>query len=91
MKRPWLWIAAGLLLLATFAYLPAAGVSVGGLLGLLLILACPLMHFLGGHSHGGHHGAAPEARGRSGPAPAVPPAGRDEHETSGTTRSGEEA
>ncbi|MBI2157884.1 MAG: DUF2933 domain-containing protein [Candidatus Rokubacteria bacterium] len=52
MKRSWLWLGAGVVVLA-FLYLPTLGVSVGQILGFLLVLACPLMHFLGGHRHGG--------------------------------------
>ena len=52
MKRSWLWLGAGFVALA-FLYLPTLGVSVGQILGFLLVLACPLMHFLGGHRHGG--------------------------------------
>ncbi len=64
MKRKWLWLGAGFVALALL-YLPTLGVSAGQVLGFLLVLACPLMHFLGGHRHGGG------GRGDSG-APASP-------------------
>jgi hypothetical protein len=44
--------------LGTLLILPALGISIGSLFGFLLILLCPLSHFLmmrgghGGHDHG---------------------------------------
>ena len=55
--------------------LPAMGISLGSLLGFLLILLCPLSHLLmmrGGH--GGHGHAPGPADGVSeAPRPALPP------------------
>ena len=53
MKRSWLWVGAALLVLA-FLYLPGLGVGAGQIFAFLLVLLCPLMHFLGGHRHGAH-------------------------------------
>ena len=53
MKRSWLWVGAALLVLA-FLYLPSLGVGAGQIFAFLLVLLCPLMHFLGGHRHGAH-------------------------------------
>ena len=53
MKRTWFWIGAALLVLG-FLYLPALGIGVGQIFAFLLLLLCPLMHFLGGHRHGAH-------------------------------------
>ena len=53
MKRSWLWIGAAVLVLG-FLYLPALGVGAGQILMFLVLLLCPLMHFLGGHRHGAH-------------------------------------
>jgi hypothetical protein len=54
--------------------LPALGISIGSLLGFLLILLCPLSHFLmmrGGH--GGHdHGAGTPERPAPGVATSLP-------------------
>jgi hypothetical protein len=55
MKRTWAWIGAAVLVLA-FLYLPSLGIGIGQLLAFLLLLLCPLMHFLGGH-RGSHHGS----------------------------------
>ena len=71
LSRTWLMTLCVVGMGALFI-LPALGVSIGSLLGFMLILLCPLSHFLmmrGAHrSHGGHnHGAGtPE-----GPAPEV--------------------
>ncbi len=53
MNRRWLWIGAALVALA-FLYLPTLGIGGGQILVFLLLLLCPLMHFLGMHRHGGH-------------------------------------
>jgi len=53
MKRSWLWIGAALLALAVL-YLPSLGIGLGQIFAFLILLLCPLMHFLGGHRHGAH-------------------------------------
>ncbi len=53
MKKKWLWVGAALLVLAVL-YLPALGIGAGQVFAFLLLLLCPLMHFLGGHRHGAH-------------------------------------
>ncbi len=53
MKRTWLWVGAAFAVLAV-VYLPRLDVGWGQLLGLLVFLLCPLMHFFGGHGHGAH-------------------------------------
>ena len=55
MKKSWIWIGAAVVALA-FLYLPTLGVSGGQLLGVLLLLLCPLLHLFGMHGHGGHAG-----------------------------------
>lgn len=67
----WAWVAAVILVLAVI-YLPQLGIGLGQIFLFLLVLACPLLHFLGGHRHGGHGSAqAPESglpdRRRTGP------------------------
>ena len=65
LSRGWLTTLC-LVGLGALLILPSLGISIGSLFGLLLILACPLIHLFmmrGGHGgHGGHdHGAkAPE-------------------------------
>ncbi len=68
MKAKWLWVGAAVLALAVF-YLPALGVSGSQIFWVLLLLLCPLMHFLGGHSHGTHGRRDSEEAGPSAPAP----------------------
>mgnify|MGYP001574946105 CR=1 FL=1 len=67
MKRTWLWVGVAVLALA-FLYLPALGIGGGQILAFLLLLLCPLVHFLGGHRHGAHGSADSEAPGPSAPA-----------------------
>lgn len=67
MKRTWLWVGAAVLVLG-FLYLPSLGIGVGQILAFLVLLLCPLMHFLGGHRHGAHRsgdsgGSEPAAPG----------------------------
>lgn len=51
------WTLAGFLAVAAFFLLTEHQAHVLGALPYLLLLACPLMHFLGhGHGHGGHGG-----------------------------------
>ncbi len=51
------WVFAGFLVVAAFFLLTEHLAHVFGALPYLLLLACPLMHFLGhGHGHGGHGG-----------------------------------
>jgi hypothetical protein len=78
LKRSWLWVGVAILALA-FLYLPSLGIGVGQLLLFLLVLACPLMHFLGGHRHGGHGEGDSEATGPS--APGKPQIGARDRET----------
>ena len=66
MKRSWLWIGAALLALAVL-YLPSLGIGLGQIFAFLILLLCPLMHFLGGHRHGAHGSEDGGA-----PGPAVP-------------------
>lgn len=70
-NRSWL-MALCVVGLGAFFIIPALGISLGSLLPFLLILLCPLSHFLmmrGGHGgHGGHdHGPGTTER----PAPGV--------------------
>lgn len=53
LKRSWFWAGVAALVLG-FLYLPTLGIGAGQLLAFLLVLLCPLMHFLGGHGHGQH-------------------------------------
>ena len=70
--RPWLGSRSGLVLLAflgiaAFFLITEHRAHVFGALPYLLLLACPLMHFLhGGHKrgHGGHGGPPPAEGGR---------------------------
>ena len=55
MTRTWPWVGAAFVGLAVL-YLPRLDVSWGQLLGLLVFLLCPLMHFFSGHRHGAHGG-----------------------------------
>lgn len=51
--------------LGAFLILPALGISIGSLFGFLLILLCPLSHFLmmrGGHDHGAVERSVPGAQ-----------------------------
>ena len=66
MKQTWLWVGAAVLVLG-FLYLPSLGIGVGQILAFLVLLLCPLMHFLGGHRHGAHGSEDGGA-----PGPAVP-------------------
>lgn len=58
LNRSWL-MALCLVALGAFLILPSLGIRIGSLFGFLLILLCPLSHFLmmrgghGGHDHGG--------------------------------------
>ena len=62
--------------MGAFLILPVMGISIGSLFGFLLILLCPLSHFLmmrGGHGGHGHaHGSAEKAPETPPPA-ALPP------------------
>lgn len=49
----WLWVGVAVMALG-FLYLPTLGVGLGQILAFLLVLLCPLPHFLGGHRHGSH-------------------------------------
>jgi hypothetical protein len=66
MKTTWLWMGAAVLALA-FLYLPALGVGAGQIAWVLLLLLCPLIHFLGGHGHGTHRGGGASETGPSAP------------------------
>ena len=66
MKRTWAWIGAAVLVLA-FLYLPSLGIGIGQLLAFLLLLLCPLMHFLGGHRGSQHGSSGPDGDGASAP------------------------
>lgn len=68
MTRGWLWLVA-LALAFGVLYLPRLDISWGQVLTFLILLLCPLMHFLGGHRHGGHGGNGGGEPGASGPAP----------------------
>lgn len=63
MRRvPLAWIVAGFALLGL-----ALGVASGRALSVLFwlaILACPLLHLLGGHGHGSGHTQHADSRGR---------------------------
>ena len=63
-RRSWLMvIGCGLPLVAVFL-LPLLGVSWGTALFFLMLLVCPLVHFLGMHGgHGGHGGGQSDDRG----------------------------
>ncbi len=69
--RPWIrsrsaLVLLGFLAIAGFFLLTEHTAHVFGVLPYLLLLACPLMHFLhGGHKpgHGGHGGPTPPAGG----------------------------
>ena len=66
MTRGWLWLVA-LALAFGVLYLPRLDISWGQVLTFLVLLLCPLMHFLGGHRHGGHGGNGGGEPGASGP------------------------
>jgi len=69
MARGWLWLVA-LALAFGVLYLPRLDISWGQVLTFLVLLLCPLMHFLGGHGgHGGHGGDGGREPGGSGPVP----------------------
>jgi hypothetical protein len=71
MTRGWLWLVA-LALAFGVLYLPRLDIGWGQVLTFLVLLLCPLMHFLGGHGHGGHDGHDGHGRGEpraSRPAP----------------------
>lgn len=72
MKRSWLWIGAGVVVVA-FLTLPTLGIAGGQLLGFALVLLCPLLHFLGFHSHGRHGHGDGHGEPRAGQ-PSAPPA-----------------
>jgi hypothetical protein len=83
MKR-WLWIGGWLLVLALFV-LPGLGIPAGQVLGFLVLLLCPLLHFFIGHGRHGHgHGGTQAAE----PPVPGPQALRDTdgEETAGTAR-----
>ncbi len=69
MKRNWLWIGLGVLVLAF-----VAGGAGGQLPFVLLLLLCPLLHLLGAHGHGGHGSGAER---RADPGAAGPDGGQD--------------
>ncbi len=63
MARKWVWVGAAAFAVAALS-LPALGIGVGQLLVFLLVLLCPLLHWLGVHRHG-----AGETGRAEGPAP----------------------
>ena len=59
LNRGTTWVLACFLAVALFFLLTEHRAHFFGALPWLLILVCPLLHFLhGGHGHGGHHGDA---------------------------------
>ena len=60
MSRGWIWMLV-LALVVGYLYLPALEVGGGQTFGFLVLLLCPLLHFLG--MHRGHHGGAESSRG----------------------------
>lgn len=76
LNRSWLMTLC-VIGLGAFLILPSLGIGIGSLFGFLLILLCPLSHFLmmrGGHgAHGGHdHGSGAGDRALPGTQAALP-------------------
>lgn len=66
----WLLVGSALLaLLLILAY--ALGLGLGQVMGGLLLLLCPLLHFASGGGHGGH-GSGPESAPEHSPAARTP-------------------
>ena len=56
------WVFWGFVLIAAFFLLMEHRAHLFQYLPFLLVLACPLMHFLHGHGGDGGHGGAPEGK-----------------------------